>query len=117
MALALSNVKRKADGMGIIITGKITPSGNYATGGDDLDFSKVAGITNRRPDFVIVAGMAGFVYQYDVANKKLLVFCNTAGGANAALGEHTAVGYVAGVTGDTITFLAVWLTIPGLPAV
>jgi hypothetical protein len=116
MALAASGVKRKSDGQGIIATGILTASGTYPTGGDDLDLAKIIGYTNRRPDVVIVTGKAGFVYQYDHVNKKVLVYCNTAGGANTALGEHTNVGYVAGVTGDDIRFLAFWLTIPNLPS-
>jgi hypothetical protein len=117
MPLALSVVKRKSDGQGLSITGRLTASGTYPTGGDDLDLSKVAGITNRRPDIVIIVGKAGFIYQYDHANKKMFVYVNTAGGANAALGEHTNIAYVAGITGDDIRFIAFWLTIPNLPDV
>ena len=117
MPLAVSNLKRKSDGQGIQATGVITPSGTYPTGGDDLDLAKVVGFTNRRPDLVLITGKAGFVYQYDHANKKMFVYCNTAGGANAALGEHTNAGYVAGVTGDDIRFFAIWLTVPALPAI
>jgi hypothetical protein len=117
MALALSKVKRHGGLQGIMISGQITASGSYAASGDALDFSTIAGITNRRPDFVLVTGIAGFIYAYDIANKKLWCYCNTAGGANTALGEVSAGAYPAGITGDTITFLAFWLTIPNLPAI
>lgn len=117
MALALSGVKRFKFGAGLIVVGTITPSGDYETGGNALDLSKVAGLTNRQPDVVLVGGIAGFIYQYDKANKKLLVYTNTAGGENNALGEHTAATYVAGVSGDTINFVALWATVPNLPAV
>jgi hypothetical protein len=117
MSLAVSNLKRKSEGQGIQATGIITASGNYATGGDDLDLAKVVGFTNRRPDLVLIVGKAGFVYQYDHTNKKMLVYVNTAGGVNTALGEHTAIAYVVGVTGDDIRFFAIWLTVPALPAV
>lgn len=115
MPVAISSFKRKSDGQGLIVTGKLALSGTYPGSGDAVDFSKIAGLTNRQPDLVLVAGSAGFVYQYDYANKKLWTYCNTAGGANNALGDHTNAGYVAGVTGDDIRFLALWLTIPGLP--
>jgi hypothetical protein len=117
MALAISKVRRKSDGQGIIISGTLTASGSYAASGDALDFSTVSGITNRRPVFVLITGIAGFIYQYDIANKKMWVRCNTAGGADNALGEHSVGAYAAGVTGDTITFLAIWLTLPNLPDV
>jgi hypothetical protein len=117
VALALSNIKRKSDGQGVLVVGRITASGSYAASGDAVDFSTVVGLTNRRPDFVIITGIAGFIYQYDIANKKMWVRCNTAGGADNALGEHSVGAYAAGVTGDTIIFMAVWLTMPGLPAV
>ena len=32
------------------------------------------GYTNRLPDFVDVVGIAGYIYQYDIANKLLKVF-------------------------------------------
>jgi hypothetical protein len=117
MALAVSGIKRKADGQGIIAHGKITASGNYSTGGDALNLSSAIGYTNRKPDIVLITGKAGFIYQYDHVNLTMFVYCNTAGGANNALGEHTAAGYVAGVTGDDIRFLAFWLAVPQLPSV
>lgn len=115
MPLATSVIKRKSDGQGLVVLGRITFSGTYPTGGDTLDLSKLAGITNRQPDIVLITGKAGFIYQYDHTNKKVIVFCNTAGGANAALGEHTNVAYVAGITGDDVRFMATWLTVPNLP--
>lgn len=91
----------------IAIFGTLTPSGTYpAANGDPIDFGVIAGFSNKQPLFVEICGKAGFVYTYDYVNKSLRVWVNTAGGANAALGEHTNVGYVAGVTGDIITFVA-----------
>ena len=115
MPLTITSFKRKADGQGILAQGVIVASGTYPTGGDSLDISKAIGFTNRRPDLVLITGKAGFIYQYDHVNKTMFVYCNTAGGANAALGEHTNAGYVAGVTGDDIRFLAFYLAIPQLP--
>lgn len=85
----------------------LTPSGTYPTGGDPVDFAGFAPL-GRQPKAVIIFGKAGFVYQYDLANKKMFVYCNTAGGANNALGEHTNAAYVAGVTGDVIVALVLF---------
>lgn len=87
----------------IEVFGTLTPTGSYATGGDVVDFTQLGSVYRAKDPLIVeITGKAGFVYQYDVVNKKVLVFCNTAGGANAALGEHTAIAYVAGVTGDLI---------------
>jgi hypothetical protein len=114
MALAVAFEDVWSDGRRIHAIGTITPSGNYAAGGEDLNIKGAAangrGQAWRSPSDpmqVIITGKAGFVYLYDKAARKMLVYCNTAGGANAPLGEHTVAGYVAGVTGDTIRFYAV----------
>lgn len=110
--MALAGTRTKRDQMPGMLVGvfSVVASGNYATGGDSLDLQPLMGITTKQPDMVFISGKAGFVYPYDLANKKMLVFCNTAGGANAALGEHTAAAYAAGVTGDTIIAVAFWLS-------
>jgi hypothetical protein len=75
----------------------------YPTGGDVVDFTQLGSVYRAKdPLFVEIGGINGFIYQYDVTNKKVKVFCNTAGGANAALGEHTNATYVATVQSDTI---------------
>ncbi len=88
----------------------ITVSGNYATGGEipSPTIQALNRFNGRAPLFVIIQGKAGFVYSYDSATGKVLVYCNTAGGANAALGEHTAAAYAAGVAADVIRGMAVY---------
>lgn len=94
--------------------GTAAVSGTYTSGGDVFSFANTAGklIPTGFPPIgpVQVIGKAGFVYQFSrgttLANGLLLIFCNTAGGSNAALGEHTAASVVAGVTGDTIRWEA-----------
>lgn len=110
MALAVSNIKKRQNGGLFAATFDVTPSGNYAAGGEVLapTLESISAL-GKAPDFVKVDGKAGFVFQYDHANKKLLTFCNTAGGANAALGEHTAAAYVAGITGVAHRGVAIWL--------
>jgi hypothetical protein len=111
MALAATRLSRVKTGTTIRGSFSIVASGNYATNGDALDFAPLIGFTNRQPKSVRIAGKSGFEYEYDYVNKKMLVFCNTAGGANAPLGEHTAAAYVAGVTGDTIQADCEWSTL------
>lgn len=78
-------------------------TGSYAALGDPLDFGAVFGmLTTKQPKRALIHGKAGFIYTYDLVNKKVMVFCNTAGGANLPLVEHTAIAYVAGVTGDVV---------------
>jgi hypothetical protein len=110
MALAVTNIKKRQMGGMFIATFDVTPSGNYVAGGEVLAptiESMNAG--GKSPDKVIVDGKAGFVFMYDYAAKKLLVFTNTAGAANAALGEHTAIAYVANVTAVAHKGIAIWL--------
>lgn len=110
MALAVGNVKKRQVAGMFAAAFEVTPSGNYVAGGEvvapTLESLHPLG---RSPDFVKVEGKAGFVFQYDYTNKKLLTYCNTAGAANAALGEHTAVAYVAGITGVAHKSVAIWL--------
>lgn len=111
MALAGTVIRRNKLGQGMRCEVLITPSGNYATGGDTLDLMSLCGFVGRLPTFVTIRGKAGFIYEWagngpasnrTTANQKMLVFCNTAGGANAALGEHTAAAYVAGILADVL---------------
>lgn len=104
MAMAFAQTGPRRPGLHTVeIFGVLTPSGNYATDGDVIDFTALGSYwRSKNPLFVMIQGKAGFVYQYDIENKKVLVFTNTAGAANAALGQHTAAAYVAGVTGDVI---------------
>src|SRR5262245_54776800 len=85
--------------------GRLVASGNYASGGDPVDFALISP-TRKQPFTVNIKGKAGFIYAYDLANKKVMVWTNSAGGVNLSLTEHTAVALVAGVTGDTIEFEA-----------
>lgn len=114
MPIALSNIKRAKENRTFNMTATVTLSGTYPTNGEPIDLAGYMPLASaRQPDKVSVDGKAGFVYQYDPTNKKLLVYTNTAGGANAALGEHTNATYVAGVSGDTISLQAEWLFYQG----
>jgi hypothetical protein len=104
MAMTFTQSGPRRPGLATVeVFGRLVASGNYSTGGDTVDFTALGSYwRSKDPLFVEIQGKAGFVYQYDVENKKVLVYSNTAGGANAPLGEHTAAAYAAGVTGDVI---------------
>jgi len=72
--MAMTGALVKHHGFGIIEgIFSLTASGSYATGGDTLDFAPLMGYTNKQPTWVDIQGLAGFIYEYDKANKKVLV--------------------------------------------
>lgn len=110
MALAITGIKKRQVAGMLIAAFEVTPTGNYATNGEVVAPTiESMHFQGKAPDLVTVYGKAGFVFQYDHVNKKLLTYCNTAGAANAALGEHTAAAYVAGITGVAHKGVAIWL--------
>jgi len=100
--------KQWYDGKKVNIVGTITASGSYSTGGDTLNLQGLGIKSSQLPFLVQISGQNGFIYQWVAgttqANGKMKVFVATTGGTNLPLSEHTAAAYVAGVTGDTITF-------------
>lgn len=118
MSLAVTNVKKRSmGGAGFIVHGDITASGNYAAGGEVLAPALAAlHPTNKEPDYVDINSQAGFVYQYNFTTKKMMVRGQeptNAGAGVMALTELAAAAYPAGITGDVISFIAIWL--PQLP--
>lgn len=110
----------------------VTLSGNYAAGGDSLDLTqhmKKAG-TPGKVFLVLVSGKAGYSFDYDYTNKKLVVrqvgaetththtentaaaytqnAVTVAGGARAAAPDEelSAGAYPAALTSGTIRILA-----------
>lgn len=112
MALALTVNEVFDHGQVIEAIGTIAASGSYVTGGDTLSFADSKIPSSEPPIDVRVEGESGFVYRWDkgtsLANGKVKVFQATTSGTNLPLAEHTAVAYVAGVTGDTIKFRALF---------
>lgn len=99
------------------VYGTITPTGNYATGGDTLSFASQDQIkSSSLPTQVEIYSAHStttpqtnmFVYNYapgtSQANGKMQVFTGAA--AQTALTELSAGAYPAGVTADTIQFHA-----------
>jgi len=88
--------------------GTLVFSGNYTgTGGDTLDLTNKGILASKPPVYGEIEGQAGFKYEWSpgttLANGKVKVRINDAGGANAPMAEHSAAALVAGVTGDTIS--------------
>jgi hypothetical protein len=81
---------------------RLTPSGNYPNNGDVIDFKVLNPNSPKQPVSVDIYGQAGFIYQYDLANKKFMVRVATTTGANLPLAQHSAAAYDAAVIADTI---------------
>lgn len=108
MALALGSVISALDtGQALAVVGTLTASGNYAAGGDAPSWASSLIKSTKAPYCVFLSGIAGFVYVWDRAAGKVWTYTS---GANAQdpLAELSAGAYPAGVTGDTITFLALF---------
>jgi hypothetical protein len=106
LEIAQATTQKWYDGQRVHVVTTITPSGNYATGGDTLSLALAEIPARTPPIFASIVGKAGFVYQYVKGtgpnDGKVMVRVNTAGGANEPLGEHTAAAYAAGVLADVI---------------
>lgn len=85
-----------------MLTGTLTFSGSYATGGDALDLTKYSpgGGTIRR--VIPVGHIRGLTPEYDLTNKKLKIWNP---GAAPAVAEHTAAAYDSDVTASAIPVL------------
>jgi len=109
MAVTATVTKRYNAFGGLIVVGKLAFSGNYATGGDTVSLAGLVP-TSKLPAAVLVQGQGGGVFGWvdgtTLANAKVKVFVEQAVGTNSLLVEHTAVAYVAGITGDTVKFVA-----------
>jgi hypothetical protein len=104
MAATATQTRAWQAGSAIRSTGTIVLSGSYTSGGDPLTLPKPG--TMKAPYFVNVLGKAGYIYQYDFENAKLIV--RTGAAAQAALTELTAGAYIAALTGDVIRYIADW---------
>jgi hypothetical protein len=82
-----------------VVEGTLVFSGNYATGGEALDFNALTKLpTTKPPRIVLIVGKNGYGYEYDHTNKKVKTL--------AGITETAAGAYPAGITGDEIRFRA-----------
>ena len=101
MALAINITSIETGEHNLYVFGTLTPSGNYSTGGDTLDFTTVANQigASQAPLQVWVGGTTGDAYAFvragspTLANGKVKV--NTASNTELASGA-----YPARITGD-----------------
>jgi hypothetical protein len=108
--------KRSKMGAVLAVSGIIgVAAGDYATGGLALDLSKVSGITNRKPDFVAIHGIAGYCYEYVKSTGYFQIRQDA--GSNTVFAELSAGATPAAVVSDVITVLALWFAVPQLPAI
>lgn len=112
MAIAVSFRDIWSDGRRIHAIGSVVFSGNYAAGGEVVDVKAAAAnaqgqrwMANSQPDIMMLQGKAGYHYEYDRANRKIII--RQSAGAGAVEAELAAAAYPAGVTGDTIDFYCI----------
>jgi hypothetical protein len=106
MAAAFTLTTQNDEGKLRRAIGTIAFSGSYTATGDTLDLTGKGILASQPPIVGHIRGQAGFQYPFvkgtTLANGKVQIRVNDAGGANTANGEHTAASVVAGVTGDTV---------------
>lgn len=107
MAIATAVTHQFDNGQVLEVLGTFTASGNYATPGDAVSWASTNIKSTRTPLFVTAYGIAGYVYVYDLASDKLKVYVGDAD-AQDPLIEVSDGAYPAAVTGDTITFRALF---------
>lgn len=98
MALAMTVTDHWDDGKRLHVTGTLTASGSYSTGGDTLP-TNPAIKTTKNPVFVVVNMFSAYYAQQNGAKVKFF----TAAGA-----EVSAGAYPSDITEDTITFYAIY---------
>jgi hypothetical protein len=105
MPVAITVTEQIKSDLELVVRGTMVFSGTYPTGGEPISLAGLGIKTNKLTPKVmeIVPQVpAGFILSYDYTNAKCFVHCNTAGGANAGLGEHTNATYVAGVVSPAV---------------
>jgi hypothetical protein len=91
-------------GDGYAFKGSIALSGNYATGGDPLDFGPIfQTIGVGTIDYVDIEDKAGYAVDYDYTNKKVMVRQDAGAGNPSA--ELAAAAYPAALTTGTLRCL------------
>jgi len=107
MSLALTVTSQWWDGKKIHVIGTVVASGSYATNGDTINFSGLGIKSSQSPLRVDLISLNGYGLAFAPASPpaqatgKMRV--NTTSNTELAAGA-----YPAGVTGDTITFYAIF---------
>lgn len=113
MTATLTTLKKAKENRSYQLLGTVAFTSNYATGGDTLDLAPFNPV-QRQPDLVRIEGIAGYKYEYDHTNKKILVrdfpLVTVVGGQGAASALQINPDSAAGVLGKTV---ATTRAIPG----
>ena len=93
-----------------MVTGTLTFSGNYATGGEVPTYPGLK-TSKSTPIRLHAAALVGYLFSYDPATGKLLIFSDVTPAATAALPQLAAAAYPAALTGST-TYFQAWFNKP-----
>lgn len=108
MAQAFTKTAEWDDGQRLHVIGTIAASSSYATGGE-APSSFVCKGTTKSPIHVEIHGKAGYIYVYNRATGKVMVFYGDySNGSDGPLVELPAASYPAGITGDVIDVHAIF---------
>ena len=103
MAVTLTQNDKWHDTKRVHYIGTLVFSGSYAAGGEALNLALALGVPSA-PLNVIIQGQAGYIYQWDRTNNKVMVRQGTA--TAIPLGEIPTAAYPAGVTSDVVRLYA-----------
>lgn len=109
-------------GKGMLVFGTLAvdaAADTYAVGGLVLGAAnfrgKVVIPVEQAPRYLFAKGRAGYMYEYNVATGKLLVRAQTnAAAEDAPLGELAAAAIPAALSGDVISFVALFDKFPSV---
>lgn len=101
------------DGERTHVIGTMTVNaGNYATNGIVCSFAGLVKGNSQAPKYCNINGVAGFQYRFtpgtDASNGLFLIYVEATVSTNTPLAQHSVAAIVSGVTGDTISFYAVF---------
>ena len=100
-----------SDGKRQFVIGTIVLANDYAAGGIVIAWTDSKIKSSRAPKIARIDGIAGFKYEYDATNKKILIRGQQPTSATSGiikLDEIASAALPAGVTGDTISFFAIF---------
>lgn len=110
MAATVTITKQIDYGKGLFVFGTIALTGSYSVGGETFNLNAAGVKTTKSPDFVDISSVSGFLFAYNAATGKIMIFGERTVATNASLIEMTAVAY-SGLTPDmtaqVINFMAI----------
>lgn len=101
MALTITKIAgREApepDGIGLRTVRKVAFDTSYPTGGEPITDAGLG--LSKAPDFVVIPPKAGYVFEYDGTNKKILAYVEEAVAAGGPLLEVANTTNLSALTG------------------